>query len=333
MRGPGAPHGTSRNAASSESIGAVISVGRYAVTPASSSASPARVAGDVGRGEVHPAEAVHLQVDEARRRRFRGRCRSRSRSERSGRRRSRRRPARAAGRRARLRRRASSRLDRVAHVVVRARAARALAPRPRAARRSRLAFPSAASSASSARSGGAPVASRTIAGRVAQLVVRRRDVDHQVPEGLAEADHRDGRDRVEHELLRAVPAFSRVEPAISRADDDGDLALGELASAAFPTAVTATVCAPAARAARSAPITYGVRPLALIPTTTSRSPGASAIRSSSPARRRPRPPPARRRSRRLPRRSRRRSRRASRTSSRTRRRRPRAGRTSLRRRR
>ena len=59
--------GTSRIAASTCSSGLVISVGRYAVTPVSSSASPARrYAGGVGVEEVDAAEAVHLQVDEAR---------------------------------------------------------------------------------------------------------------------------------------------------------------------------------------------------------------------------------------------------------------------------
>ena len=61
------PTGTSRIAASTCSSGLVISVGRYAVTPVSSSASPARaVAGCVRVEEVDAAEAVHLQVDEAR---------------------------------------------------------------------------------------------------------------------------------------------------------------------------------------------------------------------------------------------------------------------------
>ena len=59
--------GTSRIAASTCSSGLVISVGRYAVTPVSSSASPgAAVAGGVCIEEVDAAEAVHLQVDEAR---------------------------------------------------------------------------------------------------------------------------------------------------------------------------------------------------------------------------------------------------------------------------
>src|SRR5207248_11104083 len=35
----------------------------------------------------------------------------------------------------------------------------------------------------------------------AQLLVRGDDVHHQVPEGPAELDHRDGRDRVQRELL------------------------------------------------------------------------------------------------------------------------------------
>ena len=36
----------------------------------------------------------------------------------------------------------------------------------------------------------------------AQLLVHRRDADHQVPEGPPEADHRDRRDHVQDELLR-----------------------------------------------------------------------------------------------------------------------------------
>ena len=58
--------GISASAATSVSSGAVMSVGRNAVTPVSSSASPARaVAVAVRLEEVDAAEAVHLQVDEA----------------------------------------------------------------------------------------------------------------------------------------------------------------------------------------------------------------------------------------------------------------------------
>ena len=62
-----------------------------------------------------------------------------------------------------------------------------------------------------------------------ELLVRRDDVDHQVAERLADADHRDRRDRVQHELLRGP----RLEACRARenlcADDDGDLVVCERA--------------------------------------------------------------------------------------------------------
>ena len=84
-------------------------------------------------------------------------------------------------------------------------------------------------------------------------------------------------------------SFCAVRPSAGRAgdhlraDDDGDLALGELAERGLLDCRDGHGMRAGGARARSAPITYGVRPLALIPTTTSRSPGASAIRSSSPA--------------------------------------------------
>ena len=59
---------TSASAATSSASGAVIKVGWNAVTPHSRSASPA-IRGVVGGREVDPAEAVDLQVDQARDRR------------------------------------------------------------------------------------------------------------------------------------------------------------------------------------------------------------------------------------------------------------------------
>ena len=111
----------------------------------------------------------------------------------------------------------------------------------------------------------------------AQLVVRRDDVDHQVPEGLPEPDHRDRRDHVEHELLRRAGLEPRRARDHLGPDDDRDLVLGEPRRARSPsTETSATVSAPACRAAASAPTTYGVRPLALSPTTASRGPTPSS---------------------------------------------------------
>jgi hypothetical protein len=63
----------------------------------------------------------------------------------------------------------------------------------------------------------------------AELLVARDDVDHQVPERPAESDHRDRRDRVQHQLLRRP----RLHPGRARdhlgADDDRDPVLRERA--------------------------------------------------------------------------------------------------------
>jgi hypothetical protein len=76
----------------------------------------------------------------------------------------------------------------------------------------------------------------------------------------------------------AVPAFIRVEPVMT----SGPVSTATWMSAAGPSGASglaeiSTVCAPAARPARRAPPTYGVRPLALTPTTTSpaRTPAAA----------------------------------------------------------
>ena len=202
----------------------------------------APVAVGVGVEEVDAGEAVDLQVDEAGRRRCRGRSRRRGRTRRCARRRSRRRRGRARRRRARLRRRASSAraprgrcrrrgLEPRARARRRRRPAssdddrdlRARRPRPRAPPRPR--------------SRGAPVAVCTMrrdAG--AQLLVRGDDVDHQVVERLAEPDHRDGRDRVEHELLRRARLQPRRAGEELGADDDADLAVGERAPSSEPGA-------------------------------------------------------------------------------------------------
>ena len=61
----------------------------------------------------------------------------------------------------------------------------------------------------------------------AQLLVRGADVDHQVAECLAEPDHRDRRDRVQDELLRRAGLQPRRAGEELRADDDGDLVVGD----------------------------------------------------------------------------------------------------------
>ena len=68
----------------------------------------------------------------------------------------------------------------------------------------------------------------------AELLVRRADVDHQVPEGLAEPDHRDGRDRVQDELLRGAGLEPRRAREEFGADDRADLVLGDAPDLGFP---------------------------------------------------------------------------------------------------
>ena len=73
----------------------------------------------------------------------------------------------------------------------------------------------------------------------------------------------------------AVPAFIRVEPASTSGPvSTPTCTSASAASSASGLALTSTVWAPTRRASRSAPATYGVRPLAASPTTTS--PGVSA---------------------------------------------------------
>ena len=121
-----------------------------------------------------------------------------------------------------------------------------------------FAFPSAAASASSTRSGGSPVACPTMlrdAG--AQLVVRGVDVDHQVPVRLAEPDHRDRREHVQDELLGGAG----LQPGRAGEDLGADRrrtidAVGERGQLrARRRRRCSRVSAPAARAASIAPST------------------------------------------------------------------------------
>ena len=90
--------------------------------------------------------------------------------------------------------------------------------------------------------------------RGAELVVRRDDVDHQVPERLAEPDHRDRRDHVEHELLRGPGLEPRRAGDHLGPDDDDDLVLGDAPRApSLRRETTATVSAPARARPSSAP--------------------------------------------------------------------------------
>ena len=67
-----------------------------------------------------------------------------------------------------------------------------------------------------------------------------------------------------------VPAFNRVEPAITSGPVSTSIAMSAARASGDPgLQVTATRSPPAAAARSSAPSTYAVRPLALIPTATS----------------------------------------------------------------
>ena len=124
-----------------------------------------------------------------------------------------------------------------AHVVVRARKPLARRRRvdARAARRSR---PSRSRPPPRAPRLPAPAARRWRAARsdgharaACRSSPRRRPSGSR---GLAEADHRDGRDGVEHELLRGAGLQPGRAGDHLRADDDGDLALRELAERGLP---------------------------------------------------------------------------------------------------
>ena len=84
--------------------------------------------------------------------------------------------------------------------------------------------------------------------------------------------------------LRAVPAFIRVDPAMTSGPTTADTTWSATAaSSGSGTQTTATVSAPTARAARPAPRTYGVRPLAESSTTVSFAPTPAERTSAAPA--------------------------------------------------
>src|SRR5260370_8867498 len=75
----------------------------------------------------------------------------------------------------------------------------------------------------------------------------------------------------------AVPALSRVEPAITSGPASTSMAMSAAAPSGDPGAqLSPTTRAPARRASATAASTYAVRPLALTPTTASRGPSAAA---------------------------------------------------------
>ena len=180
----------------------------------------AAVARGVGRGEVDAAEAVHLQVDEARDRDAAPRRAVRARRPRSGRRRSRRRRARARRRRPRPRRRASR-----SALQARARTRRR---RPRAARRA-LGASTPASSETMATfaspSAAASAASSALVGHVGREPTARRARARSfafvaTTSTIRLPYVRPSRTIVTVEIVFstsfcAVPAFIRVEPAIT----------------------------------------------------------------------------------------------------------------------
>ena len=85
-------------------------------------------------------------------------------------------------------------------------------------------------------------------------------------------------------IFCAVPAFIRVEPASTSGPTTGTIATSTACAISDPgTQVTATVNAPSARARLTAPIVYGVRPDAAMPTTASRALTPRPSRSRAPA--------------------------------------------------
>ena len=213
-----------------------MNVGRYAVTPVSSSASPAVV---VRRRASAPRKSTPANPFTCRSTKpghgdAAAAARRARRPSTTAVRRPRRRPGRAARRRALPRRRASLR---------RAPSARR---RPAPSSRARAVVGVDAGEQRDDRdlrvaAGGverrvdllrrlrrsrAPTIRRT---RARSFVVRRDDVDHQVAERLAEPDHRDRRDHVEHELLRRARLEPRRAGDHLGPDDDRDLVLGERA--------------------------------------------------------------------------------------------------------
>src|SRR5439155_12668339 len=165
------------------------------------------------------------------------------------------------------------------------RAAASAAPTPASSETiATFAFPSAAASAASISSAGAPVAVSTIRrmrARSFSLLARTSTIrlSKVFPSRIIEI--------VEIAFSTsfcAVPALRRVDPA--RTSGPTTTATSCSAIPASPdsrTATTHAVSAPASAAARTAPMTYGLRPLALIPTTASASPTARDAMSRAPA--------------------------------------------------
>ena len=144
-----------------------------------------------------------------------------------------------------------------------------------------LASPSAASSASLDLLGGSTGRRADDAADArAQLLVRRGDVDHEVAERLAQPDHRERRERVEDELLgrsRLQPRRAGEELRARRRPRSRGRRLRRAPSRG-PRRRTRSAL-PLRRPLRCAPSTYGVRPLALTPTTKSSARGSRAAMS------------------------------------------------------
>ena len=164
----------------------------------------------------------------------------------------------------------------------------------------------------------------------AQLVVRGDDVDHQVAEGLAEPDHRHGRDRVEHELLRGAG----LEPRRAGERPPPPTTTATSWSASAPSSEPSTQTTRDRQRLREACLLEGAEHVGRPPARADPDDGVVAPRPERahlrglPRRRRPRRAPGRRRSRRRRRRARRPGPARSRRSTRShRRRRARGART------
>jgi hypothetical protein len=80
----------------------------------------------------------------------------------------------------------------------------------------------------------------------------------------------------------AVPAFIRVEPLMNSGPTSTSIGRSARRASSAPWAhASPIVSAPASRARSSAPSVYGVRPLALTPSTASRGPTSSSASSAS----------------------------------------------------
>ena len=85
-------------------------------------------------------------------------------------------------------------------------------------------------------------------------------------------------------ILVAVPAFSRVEPAMTSAPTPGAIVRStNVCSSVAGSQVTKMMRAPTLRAPVSAPRTNCVMPLADTPITTSRRVGASRVKARKPS--------------------------------------------------